>query len=80
MTKFRQKTTDSIVSRAGPAEKYTQDKPTNKLEHKLVIGYKETTSALFRQELDTVYQNDTGSCKEIANTEHFKTRLIRKAI
>ena len=49
-------------------------------KHKLSIKNKETTSALFIHQHETNHKIDFDNTKQIANIDHYKTRLIREAI
>ena len=49
-------------------------------EHKLSIKNKQTTSALFIHQHETNHKIDFDNTKQIANVDHYKTRLIREAI
>lgn len=49
-------------------------------EHKLNIKNKQTASALYTHERETGHKIDLNSCKQIANIDHYKTRIIREAI
>ncbi|MBV2145233.1 MAG: GIY-YIG nuclease family protein, partial [Wolbachia endosymbiont of Pissodes strobi] len=49
-------------------------------EHKLSIRNRQTSSALFQHHLNTGHKINLDSCKQIANADHFRTRIIREAI
>ena len=49
-------------------------------EHKLNIKNKQTTLALFIHQHKTNHKIDFDNTKQIANVDHYKTRLISEAI